>query len=141
MTDDGITKEIAVREALKDAESQVVAKEINYEIQIKQAESLELLATSVNSIANFLSTGGLSSLLSGYARSQAVKDILGGLATHAGRHALDARTLDQNAVEIVEQVEAVFKKYEERLKDTNRDPELKDAESDYKKFTSKRDGI
>jgi len=126
---------------LKDAESQVVAKEINYEIQVKQAESLALLATSVNSIANFLSAGGLSGLLSGYARSQAVKDILGGLATHAGRDALDARTLGQNAIEIVEQVEAVFKKYEERLKDTNRDPEIKDAETDYKKFTSKKDGI
>lgn len=109
-----------------------------HELQIKQAQALTTLAEGVSSIAAFLTGGGLPSLLSGYARSQAVKDILGGLASHDGRNALDARTMGQNALEIVAQVETVFAKYEEKLKDKEkRDPELYDIEVNFKDWAKK----
>lgn len=110
-----------------------IAKE-KHEIEIKRTEALESIGAALQGISTFLTGGGLASLLSGYARSQSVKDILGGLAAHDGRNALDARVLGQNAVEIVEQVEKVFAKYEERLAEKGRDPEIKDAESDYTKW-------
>lgn len=105
------------------------------EIAVQQAQALTTLANSVQQIANFLSSGGLTSILNGYAKSQSVKDILGGLAAHDGRNALDARVLSQNAVEIVEQVEKVFDKYHERLKDKEpRDETIIDSEADYLKW-------
>lgn len=113
-----------------------VSEHEKHEIAVKQTEALQTLAQAVQTISQFLSTGGLTAVLSGYARSQAVKDILGGLAAHDGRNALDARVLGQNAIEIVEQVEKVFDKYAERLAQANRDPEIKDAESDYLKWRS-----
>jgi hypothetical protein len=105
-------------------------------IQIQQTKDLHTLASSVQSIANFLCDGSLTTVLSGYARSQAVKEILGGLAAHDGRNALDARVLGQNAIEIVSQVEKVFAKYQETIdaknKGEQRDEEVKDGESAFK---------
>ena len=86
-----------------------------HELEIQQTQALTVLSEATKQIADFITGGGLSSLLSGYARSQAVTDILGGLATHGGRNSLDARVLGQNALEITEAVEAVFKKYAERM--------------------------
>lgn len=99
----------------------------NKEIELKQTEvtALATLAESTNAIANFLTGGGLLNILNGYSKSQAVKEMLGGLTTHAGRNALDARTIKQNAVEIVEAIEAVYSKYQERLSSKEpRDPEI-----------------
>lgn len=99
------------------------------EVQTKQTEALIVLGNAVQSIANFLTSGGLTNVLSGYARSQAVKDILGGLATHDGRDSLDGRVLKQNALEIVTAVEAVFEKYQEKLSAKGKeDPEIKDSQ-------------
>ena len=96
------------------------------DIAVKQAQALEVLAKATNEIASFITGSGLSSLLSGYARSQAVKDILGGLAAHDGRNSLDARVLGQNALEITEAVEAVFMKYAERMAEKERGEERED---------------
>jgi len=100
----------------------------NQEVAIRQTEALTSLAKGVNDIATFLTSGGLTEILSGYARSQAVKDILGGLAARDGRQSLDARVLKQNAIEITHAVEAVFRKYQEVLTDKElRDPEIHKA--------------
>jgi hypothetical protein len=96
-------------------------------LAVQQTEALTVLAKATNEIASFITGGGLSTLLSGYARSQAVKEILGGLAAHDGRNSLDARVLGQNALEITEAVELVFKKYSERVAEKNRDPEIHKA--------------
>jgi hypothetical protein len=140
MSDD-FTKQIILQGQIEEKNNLLVETSNSHALQAKQAESLDLLAKSVNQIAQFLSGGGLTELLSGYARSQAVKEILGGLATHDGRAALDARFLGQNAIDIVTQVEKVFEKYQQKLTDSNIDPQIKDAEADYKKFTSKKDGV
>lgn len=113
----------------------VVSEPRDLAVQEKNAEALTLLAKGVNEIASFVTGGGLVQLLSGYARSQSVKDILGGLAAHSGRQALDARVLRQNALEIVTAIEKVFEAYEGKLKDKEvTDPEIKDAEADYLKW-------
>lgn len=118
---EGVTKEIAV----------VAQKN---ELEIKQTEALATLAEGVKSLAAFVTGGGLHAVLSGYAKSQAVKDILGGLASHDGRNSLDARHLKQNALEIVEAIEQVWDKYAERIAAKEpRDPEIHDAEEDFKK--------
>lgn len=106
-----------------------------HDVAIKQTEALSVLATATKQIADFVTGGGLTQVLSGYARTQAVKDILGGLATHDGRNSLDARVLGQNALEITEAVEAVFKKYAERLaegKAEPREPEIHSPVEEYK---------
>jgi hypothetical protein len=118
---------------LKDSEKMLEEiPEVSKDLATQQTQALTVLAQSVATIANFLQGGGLTQILNGYAKSQSVKDILGGLAAHDGRNALDARVLGQNAIEIVEQVEKVFDKYHERLQSKERrDPEIKDAEKDY----------
>ena len=105
----------------------------HYEVKeaLEQTKALASLAQAATQISNFLTNGGLANILSGYARSQAVKDILGGLATHDGRNALDARLLDQTALEIVTQVEKVFEKYKSKLEEKNTDLDLHNAENDY----------
>lgn len=108
------------------------------EVEVRHTEALETIGRSLNSLCTFVTSGGLSSLLSGYARSQAVKEILGGLAAHDGRNALDARVLNQNALEIVTQVEAVFKKYQENLSSKEvRDSDIHDGEAQFKKWEGK----
>lgn len=97
-----------------------------HELEVRQTEAIEVLGAGIQQIANFLVGGGLAEMLSGYARSQSVKDILGGLASHGGRAALDARFIKQNALEITEAVEAVFRKYQERLEEKGRDTEIKE---------------
>ena len=112
----------------------VVADSTALAISESQAKSLEVLSTSVKQIADFISGGALNQLLSGYARSQAVKDILGGLASHDGRNSLDARTMGQNSIEIVELVERVFKKYAERIEEqanAPRDPDIHAPAEEY----------
>lgn len=95
---------------------------------VTSEDALIVLASATDQIANFLTGGGLLKVLNGYAKAQAVKEILGGLATHDGRNSLDARTIKQNALEIVEMVEAVMSKYSERLSDKEpRDPEIHNA--------------
>lgn len=109
------------------------------ELQVKEVEALATLASSVKEISTFLNGGGLATILSGYARSQAVKDILGGLAAHDGRKALDARVLEQNALDISKHVEAVFEKYAKILEAKGKqDPDLHDAENDYVRWANKQ---
>lgn len=113
--------------------------QIKHELEQKQTEALVTLAKATSEIATFISGGGLTKLLSGVARGNAVSSMLGGLTTHAGRNGLDARTLKQNAVEVVEQIEAVFSKFEERLaaknKGEERDPEIKDPPTNENTYT------
>lgn len=107
------------------------------DVQVKQTEALITLATGINTIANFLTSGGLTDLVSANAKSRIVSDILGGLAAHNGRNSLDAQTIKQNSLEIVETIEAVWSKYQERAKAKDRDPEIHDAEKDFKKSEEK----
>lgn len=104
------------------------------QLQVAQTQALTTLAEATKDIAAFLNGGGLHKLVSGYARSQSAQAILGGLAAHDGRAALDARTLGQNALETVKQVEVVFDKFEAELRAKGKnDPTLHDAEADFKK--------
>lgn len=111
------------------------------ELETQKSKALLSISESLATIANFLSSNALPDILSAYARTNCVGGILNGLASHAGRNSLDARTLNQNALEIVEQVEAVFDKFAERLKaKSKRDPDLHDAETDYLAF-KKQSGV
>lgn len=81
------------------------------------AQAVSALPAAMNQAVNLLVKGG------------GVNSILGGLAQHDGRKALDARTMKQNAIEIVEQMEQVFKKYNERMSSQElRSPDIVDAE-------------
>ena len=125
----------------KKDEIQVVQKQQTELIQ-KQTEALTTLAESTKAIATFLSGGGLTDLVSQHARSQIAQGILSGLASHAGRDALDARTMGQNATEIVHIIEKIFDKAAERQKaraDGERlDEQVHDAEASFKAWQEKR---
>lgn len=99
---------------------------IRNEIQTKQTEALTTLAESVKGIANFLNEGGLQKIIAANARGQIAQAVLGGLAAHDGRKALDAQTIKQNSLELVEIIESFMNKMHERLQDKNRDPEIKE---------------
>lgn len=118
----------------------LVAKE--NEVAVAQTQALDKLASSVCSIAEFLNNGGLQKTLGEYAKAQIAKDIMGGLAAHDGRNALDARFIKQNAVEIIHTIEAVFDKAKERADEkrrgVERDREVHDAESEFKKWDEKK---
>ncbi len=105
------------------------------EVEIAQTKAVQELASGVTQIAEFLSGGGLSKVLGEYSKSQIAKDILGGLAAHSGREALDARFIQQNALEIIHTIESVFDKAKERgealARGEVRDSELKNAESEF----------
>jgi hypothetical protein len=98
---------------------------VELHIAVKQTEALTVLADGLRNIATFLNGGGLAEVLDCYSKSQAAKEILGGLASNLGRGALDARTVKQNALEITEMVEAVYAKVTERLSSVDkRDPAI-----------------
>jgi hypothetical protein len=105
----------------------VEATSASNDLAVQQAQSLAVLAKGINDIAAFLTGGGLGALVSGYAKSQSIQAILGGLAAHDGRNALDARVLGQNAIEVAEQVMKVFDKMAERVNEKGRDPEIHKA--------------
>ena len=99
---------------------------------IAQSQALQSLAKSMDVIATFVTQGGLTEVLQGYAKTNSVSTLLGGLTANAGRNGLDARFIQQNAIEITHVVEAVFDKYIQHMAEkTQRDPELKDAEKDF----------
>lgn len=108
------------------------------EVVVAQTKAVQELAKGVTQIAEFLSGGGLSKVLGEYSKSQIAKDILGGLASHEGRAALDARFIQQNALEIIHTIESVFDKAKERgealARGEVRDSELKDAEAEFLKW-------
>lgn len=106
-------------------------------LSISQAKALTSISNNFDHLVEFLTQGGLIAVLEGYSRSQGVNALLNGLLAAEGRKGLDAKNLKQNALEIVEALESVFDKYEEKLgSKLKRDPELKDAEKDFKKDNS-----
>lgn len=116
------------------ANSIIEVENRQYELEVKQVKALSTLAEGVKELSQFLTQGGLATMLSAYSKELSVGQMLGGLASHLGRGALDAQTIKQNALEITELIEAVRKKSTERLAATNRDPEIHDAESPLKAF-------
>lgn len=111
-------------------------------VEEEQTKALTTIADSLQSLSTWLTQGGLTEVLSGYAKSNAVQGILQGLATHDGRDALDARTLDQNALEITKQVEAVWHKYQATLEaymNGNVDPDLHSAEDPFNEWKAKQE--
>jgi len=107
-------------------ERQVVAVE-------NQAQAIASLANSVNALCR-----SLPGIVEGMAKAQALNGIMQGLATADGRNGLDARTMKQNAVDMVHFLEMVYSKAKEHLESLrNGKPEdLVDAEGDYQKWES-----
>lgn len=104
-----------------------VQKEVDKgELTVRQTEALVSLAEGVQALSKFVTQGGLQALVAANTKGQIIQAVLGGLAAHDGRNSLDARTIKQNSLEIVETIESVFNKLNERLKDRNRDPEIKE---------------
>lgn len=112
----------------------------------QQLVAVKEVGKALTTIATWLtSPDGLAKLLSQHVeattRTGAIKEILGGLAAHDGRNALDPRVMNQNAVEVFHHVEAMMDKMKEGLKekysDKPKDPNLHDAEDDYSKWKSR----
>lgn len=97
-------------------------------LQVKQTEALTQLAQGVTAIATFLNGEGLKQVIQTKMTGDIMASITGGLAAKEGRNSLDARTIKQNSLEIVELIQSMFTKMGERLKETNRDPELKEPQ-------------
>jgi hypothetical protein len=117
----------------------VTTQDLALERSERDSRALAALAESITSLTQFITTGGLANLLSGYARTNGVNGMLQGLAQHSGRGSLDARTIQQNATEIVTQVEAVFDKYAERTLDKkDRNPDIQNGEEDFKAWVEKK---
>lgn len=106
----------------------LVQKIENYKLEVQQTQALTQLAEGVTSIATFLNGGGLMQLVQHKMAGDIMASITGGLAAKDGRNALDARTIKQNSLEVVELIMTMFNKMGERLKDQARDPEIKEPQ-------------
>lgn len=106
----------------------LVQKIENYKLEVQQTQTLTQLAEGVTSIATFLNGGGLMQLVQLKMAGDIMASITGGLAAKDGRNALDARTIKQNSLEVVELIMTMFNKMGERLKDQARDPEIKEPQ-------------
>lgn len=99
--------------------------------------ALHLISNSFCTLTSWFTTGGLTEILTGTAKAKGVSDMLAALLQHDGRNALDARHVEQNAIEITHHLEAVFDKLVSHLKDKNEgklDPDLHNAEEEFRKF-------
>ncbi len=112
-----------------------------YEIEARQTAAMEGISQSLTALASFVTKGGLVEVLSGYSRALGVGQAVQGLLQHSGRAGLDARTMKQDAVEIVHKIEQVFEKYNEVVKAKAsgeiRDEDLQNAEDEYLKWKEK----
>ena len=95
----------------------------------REVVALETAAAALTGISNFLSGITLKEVIQHQAVHGAVRDILGGLATKDGRNALDARTMNQNAIDMAYLIEKVLGKVTSHaLSRTGATPEVKDGE-------------
>lgn len=94
-------------------------------------------------ITGVLKSPELSSFIEGLTRSKGILGVMQGLATHSGRNALDARTMDQNALEIFhlmdKAIEATKSRLQEKASGVELDPEIKDAEKEFQEYLARLD--
>lgn len=107
-------------------------------LQQQQTESQVIIAEAMTAIAQAISAlpRAIENAVQTLVKGNGVNGILAGLAQHDGRKSLDARVMDQNALEIVEQLEKVFKKYNQRMRDLGRSDTLVNAEDDFNQWHS-----
>ncbi len=103
-------------------------------LEEQKTKALSVQAEALKDIAHFLTSGGLSSIAQGVALSNTAASLLNGLTAHDGRQGLDARTLEQNALEIATFALKVKDQFQEKLAKSNVDSEIHDGEADYKKW-------
>ncbi len=99
----------------------------------------ETISTAVtvgitNAITTVLKSPELTNLLEGMAKTKAVGGMMEALVQHGGRQGLDARTMNQNAIEMCHFAEMAFEQYRKTLKSKNEgvSDELVDAERDFR---------
>lgn len=88
-----------------------------------------------------ISSPEVSQFVDGLTRSRAITDIWQGLATHDGRNALDARVLQQNAIEITHAIEAAMDHTQNRLREKGKelhDSDIHNAEKEYEEWKKNR---
>jgi hypothetical protein len=95
----------------------------------REVVALETAAAALTGISNFLSGITLKEVIQHQAVHGSIREILGGLATKDGRNALDARTMNQNAIDMAYLIEKVLGKVSSHaLSRTGATPEVKDGE-------------
>ena len=116
-------------------------KKTELALEEQKTKALSVQAEALKDIAHFLTSGGLSSIAQGVALSNTAASLLNGLTVHDGRQGLDARTLDQNALEIATLALKVKDQFQEKLSALAKGPvdnELHDGEADYKKWAESK---
>ena len=106
----------------------------------EQAKALTSISKSLSQLTNFITTGGLTELLAAQATHNAISGVMQGLAAHDGRQALDARVMAQNGLEIAKHIDAAVEtalRLKKEKEKGDHDPEIHDAEADFKKFKEK----
>lgn len=107
----------------------------------KVETALVSIGEGMKAIATFLGGTTLPEIAESMAIMKTVSDIQGGLAAHGGRAALDARTINQNAIDISHLITAAFdhlKKHTEELRNGERDSRVVDAEEEFKAHVEKQ---
>lgn len=102
------------------------------ELAIKEQHSKAMvsIAESLATLTSFISGGGLTEVIGGLVKAQAINGVIQGLTSNAGRMGLDARTHKQNAVDAIAFIEIAHKLYKEKLQETGpRADEVVDAEA------------
>lgn len=137
---DSTLKERTQQELLiaSEAESPMVTPQ---DISLMQAQAATSIANSLAVISSFIASGGLATMLTGIAKTQAANGVIQGLVTHSGRNGLDARFATQNMKDAFHSIEALYDGFAERLAEKKRGQAFEevDAEAGYKHWAEQED--
>lgn len=120
-----------------EAESPMVTQK---DIALMQAQAATSIAQSLAVISSFIASGGLATMLTGIAKTQAANGVIQGLVTHSGRQGLDARFATQNMKDAFHSIEALYDGFAERLAEKKRGQvfEEVDAEAAFKHWAEQQ---
>ena len=113
----------------------------NTDIALMQAQAAQSIAQSLSIISSFLASGGLTTMLTSIAKTQAANGVIQGLVTHSGRQGLDARFAKQNMKDAFHAIESLYDGFAERLAEKHQGTEFQevDAEADFKYWAEKEE--
>lgn len=113
-----ILSDRSVIEVIQTRFNEIEAKQ--KELAIQHSQAVIAVGKAMTDLVQFVTQGGLASLLQQHTKAQTVNHLIQGLTSNAGRNGLDARTLTQNAIEGWHTLDAWEKIGAEREAEKNR---------------------
>lgn len=130
---DNITVPAGQNESLK-------VPKLNISTEITEALTQAITIGLTNAVLNIVQSPEVSDLVENIAKGRAISGMLEALCANMGRKGLDPTLTEQNKIEITHTINNAFDYFKSHQKDKLNgvlDPEMKDAEKDFKIWDSK----